>query len=72
MIQIDAATITYALGSGAETEREIMDLFGEIQATGELTVLMITHAPHLVPQASRVVEMAGEPGASGGVLRAEG
>jgi putative ABC transport system ATP-binding protein len=50
----------------AETEREIMDLFGEIQATGELTVLMVTHAPHLVPQASRVVEMAD------GALRAEG
>jgi putative ABC transport system ATP-binding protein len=50
----------------AETEREIMELFGEIQATGELTVLMVTHAPYLVPQASRVVEMAG------GVLRAEG
>jgi putative ABC transport system ATP-binding protein len=50
----------------AETEREIMDLFGEIQAPGELTVLMVTHAPHLVPQASRVIEMAG------GVLRGEG
>jgi putative ABC transport system ATP-binding protein len=50
----------------AETEREIMELFGEIQATGEVTVLMVTHAPHLVPQASRVVEMAG------GVLRAGG
>jgi putative ABC transport system ATP-binding protein len=42
----------------AETEREIMALFGEIQAIGELTVLMVTHAPRLVPQASRVVEMA--------------
>jgi ABC-type lipoprotein export system ATPase subunit len=49
-----------------ETEREIMELFGEIQATGELTVLMVTHAPYLVPQASLVVEMAG------GVLRAGG
>ncbi len=50
----------------AETEREIIELFGELQATGELTALMVTHAPHLVPQASRVVEMAG------GVLRAGG
>jgi ABC-type lipoprotein export system ATPase subunit len=50
----------------AETERETMELLGEIQATGELTVLMVTHAPHLVPHASRVVEMAG------GVLRAGG
>jgi putative ABC transport system ATP-binding protein len=50
----------------AETEREIIELFGELQATGELTALMVTHAPQLVPQASRVVEMAG------GVLRAGG
>jgi ABC-type ATPase involved in cell division len=78
MIRIDAAIKTYARGSGAETEREIVELFGEIQAIGELTVLMVTHAPHLVPQASRVAEMAGGPGALGGpgapgsVLRAEG
>ncbi len=50
----------------AETEREIMALFGELQTSGELTMLMVTHAPHLVPQASRVIEMAG------GVLRAGG
>lgn len=50
----------------AETEREVMTLFSELQAAGELTMLMVTHAPHLVPQASRVIEMAG------GVLRAEG
>lgn len=42
----------------AETEREVMALFAEIHATRGVTVLMVTHAPQLVPACARLVEMA--------------
>jgi ABC-type lipoprotein export system ATPase subunit len=42
-----------------ETEREMMALFAEIRAAREVTVLMVTHAPQLVPGSARLVEMAG-------------
>lgn len=42
----------------AETEREMMALFAEIHATRGVTVLMVTHAPQLVPDCARLVEMA--------------
>jgi ABC-type lipoprotein export system ATPase subunit len=42
----------------AETEREMMALFTEIHATRGVTVLMVTHAPQLVPACARLVEMA--------------
>jgi ABC-type lipoprotein export system ATPase subunit len=42
----------------AETEREMMALFAEIHVTQGVTVLMVTHAPQLVPGCARLVEMA--------------
>jgi putative ABC transport system ATP-binding protein len=42
----------------AGTEREMMALFAEIHATQGVTVLMVTHAPQLVPACARLVEMA--------------
>jgi putative ABC transport system ATP-binding protein len=42
----------------AETEHEMMALFAEIHAMRGVTVLMVTHAPQLVPGCARRVEMA--------------
>ncbi len=41
-----------------ETEAEIMDIFGRIHAERALTVLMVTHARHLIAVGTRHLEMA--------------
>jgi ABC-type lipoprotein export system ATPase subunit len=41
------------------TEHEIMDLFAEIHATSDITVVMVTHTNLLVSYGTRAIEMAG-------------
>ena len=41
-----------------ETEAEIMDIFGRIHAERALTVLMVTHARHLIAVGTRHLEMS--------------
>ncbi len=41
-----------------QTEREIMDLFREIHAQRQLTVVMVTHTTQLISYGTRAIEMA--------------
>jgi putative ABC transport system ATP-binding protein/lipoprotein-releasing system ATP-binding protein len=41
-----------------QTEREIMDLFGEIHAETEVTILMVTHSTELIRYGTRSIRMA--------------
>lgn len=41
-----------------QTEREIMDLFREIHAQRQLTVVMVTHTTQLINYGTRAIEMA--------------
>ena len=41
-----------------ETEAEIMDIFGRVHAERGLTVLMVTHARHLIAVGTRHLEMS--------------
>jgi ABC-type lipoprotein export system ATPase subunit len=41
-----------------QTEREIMDLFREIHAQRQLTIVMVTHTAQLVSYGTRAIEMA--------------